>query len=453
MEERIEDIVDNTLDNGVNETEYHRNRVVSVGPNPFLRAIGTVTNGNNELSDEKLMEAGQQMVDKYAELRAMAEAREGAKDVTVWDLMDLDVLADENLITEADIEMIQMAAHLRKIVMGMHSLGVEFSNDDFAEISLITTKLTEVPKKVCIKLYEDFKTLVNDPTVDTDLDDILINATADLISERASFETYAQDVLMLDLNEINAEEMSTLMTTYFDGYIEWKRDEAGRILSEVIKNPLSTVMILPKGFEEIKEVMMDVLPIEATDWVSKLQPTSIFNGEVWEYMTKTFGRLGDAQLKRVSAKLDEFISANGIMSQLGPNGQQVPILYTVNIAEILLHTLILASAELFEDKPDDELTDDTKYIADTFRYVLYSDPVLNQRIDDTTANRILSTISSMLPLATARSSSVRSVNREYNVATSTITTFITEDIQKANVDQLSEAEKEAIKDKIIGNES
>ena len=422
----------------------NENLVVSVGANPLLRSIGTVI--NQPVDEKVLREAGQQMTDKYTELRAMAESREVVNEVSVWDLMDLDKLVDDNLITEADMEMVQFSVHIRKLVQGVKALGIEFNNDDFKDLSLVTSKLTDVPKQVCIKMYEGLKDIINDPTIDSDLDDILIDSTADLITERASFENFVIQELGLDLNELSDEEMQTLQRGKFESYLEWKRNEAERIISEVVKDPMKTVIILPAGFEKVKETMIEVLPVEAAEWVDTLTPSSIMTGDVWQHMTTTYGKLGQAQLQRVVEVIDKFLSDNGVMVDAG--GQQLPVLFSVNISEILLHTLILASSELFGS--DDELSEDTKYVVELYDYVLHNDPELRDRISDVTAYRMLSTIQGMLPLATARSSQVRAVNREYNIATTTITTFINDDIMKTNIDEMSDEEKAKLEKQIMG---
>lgn len=422
----------------------NENLIVSVGANPLLRSIGTVI--NQPVDEEVLREAGQQMTDKYAELRAMAESREVVNEVSVWDLMDLDKLVDDNLITEADMEMVQFSVHIRKLVQGVKALGIEFNNDDFKDLSLVTSKLTDVPKQVCIKMYEGLKDIINDPTIDSDLDDILIDSTADLITERASFENFVIQELGLDLNELSDEEMQTLQRGKFESYLEWKRNEAERIISEVVKDPMKTVIILPIGFEKVKEVMIEVLPVEAAEWVDTLTPSSIMTGDVWQHMTTTYGRLGQAQLQRVVEAIDKFLADNGVMVDAG--GQQLPVLFSVNISEILLHTLILASSELFGS--EDELSEDTKYVVELYDYVLHNDPELRDRISDVTAYRMLSTIQGMLPLATARSSQVRAVNREYNIATTTITTFINDDIMKTNIDEMSDEDKAKLEKQIMG---
>lgn len=422
----------------------NENLVVSVGANPLLRSIGTVI--NQPVDEKVLREAGQQMTDKYAELRAMAESREVVNEVSVWDLMDLDKLVDDNLITEADMEMVQFSVHIRKLVQGVKALGIEFNNDDFKDLSLVTSKLTDVPKQVCIKMYEGLKDIINDPTIDSDLDDILIDSTADLITERASFENFVIHELGLDLNELSDEEMQTLQRGKFESYLEWKRNEAERIISEVVKDPMKTVIILPVGFEKVKETMIEVLPVEAAEWVDTLTPSSIMTGDVWQHMTTTYGKLGQAQLQRVVEVIDKFLADNGVMVDAG--GQQIPVLFSVNISEILLHTLILASSELFGS--DDELSEDTKYVVELYDYVLHNDSELRDRISDVTAYRMLSTVQGMLPLATARSSQVRAVNREYNIATTTITTFINDDIMKNNIDEMSDEEKAKLEKQIMG---
>lgn len=428
--------------------QVNSHRIVAVGANQLLRAIGTVSAGD-QIPEDKLREAGQQMVDKYAELRSLAETREVVDKVSVWDLMDLDVLTDENMITEADMAMVQFSVYLRGLVQGIHKLGIEFTNDDFKDVSLITTKLTTLPKEVCLKIYNDFKALVNDPTIDTDLDDVLINATADLISERATIEVYLTSVCNIDIDELSDDELNSIKRSYFSGYLDWKREEAERVIGEVIKDPMKTVMILPEHFEDVKAVLMDVLPVEAAEWVSTLTPSSIYTGEAWQHMNDTYGGLDQPQRAIVSKAVNEFIEKNGVSVDVG-NGQKVPILFSVNISEIILHTLIMASTELYENKPDADLSSDTEYILDVFRYVLFNDADLNYRISEDTAYRILACISTMMPIETARHSAIRSINREYNVATTTITTFITEDISKAKISEMSEEEKAKLQNKILG---
>lgn len=422
------------------------NLVVTVGANPLLRSLGIVA--NQPVDVDKLKLDGQQMADKYAELRAMAESREVVNSVSIWDLMDMDKLVDENLITEADMEMIQISPQIRKMVQGIKSLGVEFDNDDFKDLSLITSKLIDVPKNVCIKLYEGLKDIINDPTIDSDIDDILINATADLISEKATFENFVRLELGLDLEDISQEEMESLQRSKFESFLEWKRVEAERLLTEVIQNPLKTAVILPIGFDEVKQAMINVLPVEAVDWVESLKAGDVITGETWEYIKNNFAALGQAQKIAIAKAMQKFLDDNGSAIDVG--GQVIPVMFSVNIAEIILHTLILASADLFNKDEDEELSEDTKYVVELYDYVLHNDTELRDRISPETAYRLLSTIQGMIPLATARSSQIRSVNRDYNIATTTITTFINDDIMSSHVDNMSDEEKAKLEKNIIG---
>lgn len=422
------------------------NLVVTVGANPLLRSLGIVA--NQPVDVDKLKLDGQQMADKYAELRAMAESREVVNSVSIWDLMDMDKLVDENLITEADMEMIQISPQIRKMVQGIKSLGVEFDNDDFKDLSLITSKLIDVPKNVCIKLYEGLKDIINDPTIDSDIDDILINATADLISEKATFENFVRLELGLDLEDISQEEMESLQRSKFESFLEWKRVEAERLLTEVIQNPLKTAVILPIGFDEVKQAMINVLPVEAVDWVESLKAGDVITGETWEYIKNNFAALGQAQKIAIAKAMQKFLDENGSAVDVG--GQVIPVMFSVNIAEIILHTLILASADLFNKDEDEDLSEDTKYVVELYDYVLHNDTELRDRISPETAYRLLSTIQGMIPLATARSSQIRSVNRDYNIATTTITTFINDDIMSSHVDNMSDEEKAKLEKNIIG---
>lgn len=422
------------------------NLVVTVGANPLLRSLGIVA--NQPVDVDKLKLDGQQMADKYAELRAMAESREVVNSVSIWDLMDMDKLVDENLITEADMEMIQISPQIRKMVQGIKSLGVEFDNDDFKDLSLITSKLIDVPKNVCIKLYEGLKDIINDPTIDSDIDDILINATADLISEKATFENFVRLELGLDLEDISQEEMESLQRSKFESFLEWKRVEAERLLTEVIQNPLKTAVILPIGFDEVKQTMINVLPVEAVDWVESLKAGDVITGETWEYIKNNFAALGQAQKIAIAKAMQKFLDDNGSAVDVG--GQVIPVMFSVNIAEIILHTLILASADLFNKDEDEDLSEDTKYVVELYDYVLHNDTELRDRISPETAYRLLSTIQGMIPLATARSSQIRSVNRDYNIATTTITTFINDDIMSSHVDNMSDEEKAKLEKNIIG---
>lgn len=420
--------------------------VVTVGANPLLRSLGIVA--NQPVDVDKLKLDGQQMADKYAELRAMAESREVVNSVSIWDLMDMDKLVDENLITEADMEMIQISPQIRKMVQGIKSLGVEFDNDDFKDLSLITSKLIDAPKNVCIKLYEGLKDIINDPTIDSDIDDILINATADLISEKATFENFVRLELGLDLEDISQEEMESLQRSKFESFLEWKRVEAERLLTEVIQNPLKTAVILPIGFDEVKQAMINVLPVEAVDWVESLKAGDVITGETWEYIKNNFAALGQAQKIAIAKAMQKFLDDNGSAVDVG--GQVIPVMFSVNIAEIILHTLILASADLFNKDEDEDLSEDTKYVVELYDYVLHNDTELRDRISPETAYRLLSTIQGMIPLATARSSQIRSVNRDYNIATTTITTFINDDIMSSHVDNMSDEEKAKLEKNIIG---
>lgn len=422
------------------------NLVVTVGANPLLRSLGIVA--NQPVDVDKLKLDGQQMADKYAELRAMAESREVVNSVSIWDLMDMDKLVDENLITEADMEMIQISPQIRKMVQGIKSLGVEFDNDDFKDLSLITSKLIDVPKNVCIKLYEGLKDIINDPTIDSDIDDILINATSDLISEKATFENFVRLELGLDLEDISQEEMESLQRSKFESFLEWKRVEAERLLTEVIQNPLKTAVILPIGFDEVKQTMINVLPVEAVDWVESLKAGDVITGETWEYIKNNFAALGQAQKIAIAKAMQKFLDDNGSAVDVG--GQVIPVMFSVNIAEIILHTLILASADLFNKDEDEELSEDTKYVVELYDYVLHNDTELRDRISPETAYRLLSTIQGVIPLATARSSQIRSVNRDYNIATTTITTFINDDIMSSHVDNMSDEEKAKLEKNIIG---
>lgn len=410
----------------IQSVDYAVARTVYDMGNPFLRAVGSMT-PSSVASEDELRTAGQQMVDKYTELKAAAEARD-VTDVSLWDLTNIDVLGDDSIITDADAEMISFSVQLRKIVQGLHALGISFTNDDFVNVSLLTNAVIEIPIKTAGCLYDNFMGSLQDPTFDEDIGEILINACADLINERASFDVYLNEVFHMDMTTASDDEVASMHASYMDEYLDWKHDEAVRIISELIKSPLNTVMILPKGFEELKEVLETNLPVEAHEFISTLTPSSVFKGEVWETLMKSYGQVSRESSMAMMSAIDKFVKDNGVMSVPMGNGEALPLLYTVSLPEVLLHTLLLASAELFEDKPDEELSYNTQYVVDTVRFCISQNDLISELASSETVYKILSTLSQIVPLMTARSTAIKGASREYHTATGSIQEVILKDM-------------------------
>lgn len=431
------------------------NRILHIGTNPLLRALGSVT--YNDASEESLRQAGEVLVNKYKEIVATLDSREDTrvKSLNLWDLLNIDVLSDENLLTDEDLEILAVLPNLRAVVKGIKSTGIEFTNDDFANISVISTKITNTPKEVCERLYNSFKGILVDPTSNDHIDDIIVDATKDLIGERTTFVEYAIAEGLISNGSVDDDELVELQNLYATDYDEWVNTEAERIVSQIIQNPLQTVMILPKGFDKVKNSILDLLPSDpdTVAWVNNnLTPSNIFSGAVWEELTKL---LPDKSKYSEIVKLtQEFVANNSITVTNAGNGQPIPLLYTVNIAEVLLHALILASSELVyqsanaEDISDDEfmsrLSPNTAYVLSEFMNYIGTDEVLKDYTPniELTASRMLSTISDAIPLATARLTSIRGINREYNVATTSITTFINNSLMEETKADLAKSEEE-----------
>ncbi len=398
----------------------YKDRVVDINNN-YLRFFGNMS--SQEVDLDKMREGGIQLQQKLDSL-IEEESQRGNDDIKVLpDLLDLKVLSDANRFTDGIREVVSMAVALSDNTRALVVLGFNNPNS-YADFNVASAQISQIAKKVAFNLYHN---LVNAIKTDTTVDDLVIDmvlaAIEDQIAERMNFPRFCEKNGIA----LTEETEDKVRMAYDSRYNEWVSTEAERILAEVVSKPMENVLIDPSGFEDVREKLYELCPPEANEWIGSLTPDAIYSGEVFEKLLKEY-KLDRESLTQFAAAVERFMSENQTAQsvQLG-QGQNVNPFYSTNMASILLHTMIMASSELW-DVNDTEISETTEYIVDLFRAELEN--VTTIEFDETTPYKMLSVIANINPLLVSRSAVTRASHQDYILAQGAITMMINQELME-----------------------
>lgn len=391
--------------------------------NSYIRFLGNMS--AQDVDIDIVRRGGEQLQAKIDNIVEEA-ASKGNDDIRIIpDLLDIKTLADRNRFTDDMKEIIGMAVALSDSAAAIAKLG--FNNPtSYAEFNVASVQIQRINKQVAFQLYHNLIDCVKNNTgVDDLIDDIIFDALKDQITERMPFEVFAEERGVAIPEE--EAQASKIEAAYSGSYNEWVESEAERILEILINDPMSNVLIRPMGLQDLKDVLIDVCPEEAYEWCNSITADDIYKGEIFEKLVVEF-KLGQAQLKRFASAVDKFMQENQTSQKVTVGqGQEVNPFYSVNIASVILHAMIIASTELWE--PEEELSEYTEYILDIYREKLLD--ITNIEYDDTTPYKLLSTVASVNALVISRSAYTRACSMDYIRAQGAITMMINYELMEA----------------------
>lgn len=391
--------------------------------NSYIRFLGNMSAQDVDL--DIVRRGGEQLQAKIDNIVEEA-ASKGNDDIRIIpDLLDIKTLADRNRFTDDMKEIIGMAVALSDSAAAIAKLG--FNNPtSYAEFNVASVQIQRINKQVAFQLYHNLIDCVkSNAGVDDIIDDLIFDALKDQISERMSFEVFAEERGIAIPEE--ESQMSKVEAAYSGSYNEWIEAEVERILEILINDPMSNVLVRPMGLEDIKNVLIEVCPEDAYEWCNSVTADDIYKGEIFEKLISDY-KLGKAQLQRFAVAVDKFMKENQTSQKVSVGqGQEVNPFYSVNMASVILHAMITASNELWG--PEEDLSEYTEYILDIYREKLLD--ITNIEYDETTPYKLLSTVAATNGLVISRSAYTRACSMDYIRAQGAITMMISYELMEA----------------------
>lgn len=392
--------------------------------NNYLRFLGNMY--AQEVDLDRMRSAGEELNAKLATL-VEEETQKGHDSIRVIpDLLDLKVLSDKTVFTDEMKQVLAMSLSVSDNAVALHELGFD-SPTSYGNFNVASAQISLIGKRVAMRIYNRIVAAVNDPSLDDMIVDIAINALADQIQERASFDRYAKTHgIECPDNESRA--------AYMGSYTEWLDQVASDLFAKLVSSPCENILVLPTGIEDVKQVLFEICPVEANSWIMELTPDTIYTGDVFGKVLSF--NLPKEDVNRFAQAVQQFITENSVNKnvELG-SGQSVSPFYSVNMGSLLLHIIIKASSELWGAQ--EEISEDTEYIVDFFRQELLE-------LDDTiayieaTPYRILSVMSNINNLMISRSAYTRASSQDYILAQGALVLAIQNELHKETLETIME---------------
>lgn len=397
--------------------------------NNYLRFLGNMS--AQEVDNKRMQSAGEEL---DAKLNALMEdyANKGQDDLKVIpDLLNLKVLADKNRFTDDIRQVLGMSLAVSDNVLALSELGFDAPNS-FGAFNVASAQISIIAKKVALKLYHNLVDAMKDPSSDDLVVDIIYDAIIDQISERATYIKFCQTHgVAYDPSEETEEEHKK---NYIDAFDEWLNGIAGDILVRIMANPGENTLILPVGMDEVREVLFEICPPEANEWIIELSYDEIYGGAMFDKLINEY-KLDREALNKFAVVIDRFIQDNSVNQavELG-QGQSVRPLYSVNIGAVILHAMIQASAALWSE--EEELDESTEYIVDLFRQELLNVETIEYDADKT-PYKLLSVVSTINNIIVSRSAYMRASSQDYIMAQGAIVFAITNELHEETIDDMN----------------
>lgn len=400
----------------------YEDRVINT-KNNYIRFLGNMS--AQEVDLETMRKGGEQLQAKLDNL-IEEELNKGHDLKLIPDLLNIKVLADKDVFTDELREALSMSIALSDNASALVALGFDSPNS-YADFNVASAQVSQIMKKVAFKLYQNLILCIKENRGEDDIiDDLIVDACRDQISERMSFEAFAAEW------NIDTENMEKAKLAYAGRFSEAIENEVNRVLAEVIANPMSNVIVRPVGLDKVKEDLIAVCPDEAAEWIESLTANDIYSGEVFEKLMNEY-KLGKAQLQRFARSIESFMRDNQTAQpvQVG-GGQDLHPFYSVNMASIILHAIVLASAELW-DPSIKTLSEYTEYILDLVREELTNITCIEY--SDETPYRILSSVALINSLPISQHAFLRASSQDYILAQGAITMMIQMDLAEKPVEE------------------
>lgn len=379
--------------------------------NHFTQLTGTLV--APDVPDDKIRKAGEILAEKISAAQADFNSK-GKDEIRLFtDMLNLKFLGDEEQYPESYNEITSMIAGLEPSCKAMTDMGFDYDPHDFTNHQLLAKKIARTGHYVITRLWMNFVNAVTEDRMeDTLVDDILFDSLADLCKEVLTPYKYGK------LNNIEGPEdfksyEEVILDNYPEAYNEWVNEACEDIMFRLLENPLSTALICPEEFSDTKvkvTELLDSIPVnhDRNDIINIMEdtdPNNIYTGEFFEKVlsyvkalladnkaTLTQEEFEKTQtiIKDVAKTIDTYMESNKISQNVTFGGQQFRPLKSVNLCELLLHTLISASYKirtLYNDNLENKQAD-VEYIVDLIREYLSEGDMCP--ISDETPYRLLS---------------------------------------------------------------
>lgn len=401
------------------------NRVTTL-KNNYIRMMASMS--AQEVDLDRIRSAGEEL---NAKLEAVIEeeTQKGHDSIRVIpDLLNLQILADRNTFSDNIREVLSLSLAVSDNASALAELGFTTPNS-YGSFNVASSLVSGICKRATLRLYHNLINAIKNPAADDQVVDIILDAIKDHVAERCNKINFFKSIGMEFETE---EELDKAFEHYSLSYDEWLTHNAEDLLEQLVSDPQQSYIVLPTGIDDVKSVLYEICPVEANEYISNLKASDIYGGELFEKLTGEY-KLDNESLRKFVGAVDKFIECNSTDQpvQIG-NGQSVKPFYSINLGSVLLHAMIMASADLWSN--NETLSENTEYIVDLFREELLSIDMIEY--SEETAYKLLSTISSVNNLIISRSAFARSSAQDYIRATGAIHLAIMNEIQEEQLSKV-----------------
>lgn len=295
-------------------------------------------------------------------------------------------------------------------VVAFDDLGLNVEGVTFGDVNLIAYDLTDANRIVIQRFIQNMLDIIDMKAEDDGTIDLLTDAIVQLGNSRLSFDFWASHIKKIEPTEDN-------QSIFLVEFQEWFKKEVDDIAIKMISRPESGILVVPEGFEELKDAFRKNTPSKVHDDIENMLPEDFNNTEFLDHILKAIiGRdniegldlrvlSNDVKIliNNIKLAIDTFMRKNHLgeieIPMQDPNdpsktintNQLIPS--TVNLPETLLCALVTQSSKLHDESMTmDKLKEDTSFM---LIYNLYNEvlsELLGNRITDNTVCKYISCI-------------------------------------------------------------
>jgi len=382
--------------------------------NQFILNLATFLSANfnvDQLAEE--LDKSQSKLNEAIE-RIQAAGNDNLK---VLDLTKVANIADNELFSEDYDQLINFINISKENVKTLESLDFDVNDMSFKDVALICYQVSKIPSIVANTLMN---TVLN-PNAEEEINDLYINAIANICSERMNRERFLTENGLIP----EGKTWQDITESYSEAYNNWVVEEAVRILMNLKVNPAASVAIYPEGVSECKARIKELLPVDAdTSFLDNLSYEDM-GGDI--FMKSLQDIISNIPGLDVAGKRDLFMkvyqevvtmndrnSVGSMETGTDPNDpmSRGNIISAVNLPEATAHIFFLASNDLYDENGVVEPS--TEYLMDIIGAVFDKLDIVYGKY---TAARILSTFILAVPYAIASSMLLKVRDRNFmNIA-------------------------------------
>lgn len=382
--------------------------------NQFILNLATFLSANfnvDQLAEE--LDKSQSKLNEAIE-RIQAAGNDNLK---VLDLTKVANIADNELFSEDYDQLINFINISKENVKTLESLDFDVNDMSFKDVALICYQVSKIPSIVANTLMN---TVLN-PNAEEEINDLYINAIANICSERMNRERFLTENGLIP----EGKTWQDVTESYSEAYNNWVVEEAVRILMNLKVNPAASVAIYPEGVSECKARIKELLPIDAdTSFLDDLSYEDM-GGDI--FMKSLQDIISNIHGLDVAGKRDLFMkvyqevvtmndrnSVGSMETGTDPNDpmSRGNIISAVNLPEATAHIFFLASNDLYDE--NGVIEPSTEYLMDIIGAVFDKLDIVYGKY---TAARILSTFILAVPYAIASSMLLKVRDRNFmNIA-------------------------------------